>query len=69
MIDFHFPADGTISGGMFTKVKAMMTALRAGVKQVRVLNASYASQALAEAIGTLLTEVQTSKGVVYERAL
>ena len=62
-------ADGTIHGGMFTKVKAMMTALSAGVKHVRVLNASFASLALAEAIGTLLTDVSISKGVLHERAV
>ena len=62
-------ADGTISGGMYTKVKAMMTALNAGVKHVRVLNASVAGLALTtETIGTLLTEVQTSKGAIHERA-
>ncbi len=61
--------DGTISGGMFTKVKAMLTALTAGVKHVRVLHASLAGTALSEAIGTLLTEVTANKGVVYERAL
>lgn len=62
-------ADGTIHGGMFTKVKAMMTALAAGVKHVRVLNASFAGMALAEAVGTLLTEVSSSKGVLHERAV
>ena len=61
--------DGTIHGGMFTKVKAMMTALSAGVKHVRVLNASFAGLALSEAIGTLLTDVSTSKGVLHERAI
>ncbi len=50
---------GVISGGMFTKVKAMTTALSAGVKQVRVLHASFASLLLStEKIGTLITEVQ-----------
>ncbi len=61
--------DGTIHGGMFTKVKAMMTALSAGVKHVRVLNSSFAAMALAEAVGTLLTEVSTTKGVIHERAV
>lgn len=62
-------ADGTISGGMFTKVKAMMTALSAGVKHVRVLNASVAGMALStDLIGTLLTEVQTNRGAMHERA-
>ena len=66
--------DGTISGGMFTKVQAMMTALDAGVKQVRVLHASYAAQALnSEPVGTILTnvssvKVNTNTGVVNERA-
>ena len=47
---------GVISGGMFTKVKAMTTAIDAGIRQVRVLHASFASRLLAsEAIGTLLT--------------
>ncbi len=51
--------DGVISGGMYTKVKAMMTALTAGIKQVRVLHASFASLALtADHIGTLLTNIQ-----------
>lgn len=49
-------ASGVISGGMFTKVKAMTTALDAGIRQVRVLHASFASQLLAaRPIGTLLT--------------
>ena len=66
--------DGTISGGMFTKVQAMMTALESGVKQVRVLHASYAALALnSEPVGTILTnissvKVNTSTGVVNERA-
>lgn len=61
--------EGTISGGMFTKVKAMMTALSAGIKYVRVLNASLASMALtAEVIGTILTEVRVNKGVIHERS-
>lgn len=61
--------DGTISGGMFTKVRAMMTALNAGVKYVRVLNAGNAGLALSpESIGTLLSEVQTNKGAMHERA-
>ena len=72
MIDLMI-ADGTISGGMFTKVKAMMAAINAGVKQVRVLNASIAGAALDEAVGTTLSKVQmakaVAKGVVYERAL
>lgn len=68
MID-RMIVDGTISGGMFTKVKAMTTALSAGVKYVRVLNASFASMALtAEAVGTLLTEVHANKEVIHERA-
>lgn len=63
-------SDGTIHGGMFTKVKAMMTALNAGVKYVSVLNASVASHALAaEAVGTLLTENYINRDVIHERAL
>lgn len=61
--------EGIIYGGMFTKVKAMMTALNAGVKYVSVLNASVASHALSsEALGTLLTENVMNKEVTYERA-
>lgn len=61
--------DGVISGGMFTKVKAMMTALSCGIKQVRVLHASFASMALtADAIGTLLTNVPVHQGVMHGRA-
>lgn len=53
--------DGVISGGMCTKVRAMMIALVEGVKQVRVLNASNASQLLEglpndERLGTLLVD-------------
>lgn len=63
-------ADGTIYGGMFTKVKSMMTAFRAGVKHVHVLNAGFASEALtAQGTGTLLTETLPGKGMIYERAL
>lgn len=61
-------ADGTINGGMLTKVRSMMTALNAGVKYVSVLHASAASQALkANPVGTLLKEI--NKEVIYERAL
>jgi acetylglutamate kinase len=65
--------DGTISGGMYTKVKAMMTALNAGIKQVRVLHASFASLVLnAGHIGTLLTSVHSNReltrGVLHGRA-
>lgn len=63
-------ADGTIFGGMFTKVKSMMTAFRAGVKHVHVLNAGSAAQALTvQGTGTLLTEILSGKGMIYERAL
>lgn len=52
--------DGVISGGMYTKVMTMMTALTAGVGQVRVLNANVASQLLLnEQLGTALTDDQT----------
>jgi len=62
--------DGTIYGGMFTKVKAMMTALQAGVKSVSVLNAADAAKALlAEAVGTVLTESYINREVIHERAL
>lgn len=68
--------DGTISGGMFTKVQAMMTALDAGVKQVRVLHASLAASALnPETVGTILTnnpsenrQENKDTGVINERA-
>jgi acetylglutamate kinase len=53
--------DGVISGGMYTKVMTMMTALTAGVGQVRVLNANACSQLLmTDEIGTVLTDDQTS---------
>jgi acetylglutamate kinase len=52
-------AEGTIVGGMYTKVMTMMTALEAGVPQVRVLNAQVASLLLStEDVGTLLTNNQ-----------
>jgi acetylglutamate kinase len=52
--------DGVISGGMYTKVMTMMTALTAGVGQVRVLNANVASKLLAdENMGTALADDQT----------
>lgn len=66
--------EGTISGGMFTKVQAMMMALDAGVKQVRVLHASNAAQALnSELVGTILTNISSvntkiNSGVMNERA-
>lgn len=68
--------DGTISGGMFTKVQAMMMALDAGVKQVRVLHASQAALALnTEPVGTILTNIGSvnskanlNTGVMNERA-
>ena len=48
---------GVVSGGMCTKVLAMMSALRHGVAQVRVLNASASSGILSRAkVGTTLTE-------------
>jgi acetylglutamate kinase len=49
--------DGVISGGMFTKVSAMMTALAQGVEQVQVLNASAASRLSSQPkTGTTLRE-------------
>jgi acetylglutamate kinase len=63
-------SEGTIHGGMFTKVKAMMTALNAGVKSVSVLNAGEAAKALlAEPVGTVLTENYINREVIHERAL
>ncbi len=63
-------SDGTIFGGMFTKVKAMMTALEAGVKSVSVLNSGEAAKALlSEAAGTLLTDSYMNREVIHERAL
>jgi acetylglutamate kinase len=53
--------EGVISGGMCTKVRAMMTALQEGVKKVRVLNAANAANLLEaltndELRGTLLVD-------------
>lgn len=51
--------DGVITGGMSTKVRAMMLALSSGLKQVRVLHASAADELLeSKPVGTLLTEQQ-----------
>ncbi len=51
--------NGIIHGGMSTKVKAMVTAVRAGIKYVRVMHASSASQLLLDVkVGTLLTNVR-----------
>jgi acetylglutamate kinase len=48
-------AIGVISGGMFTKVSAMLQSLEMGVGQVRVLHAGQASQLLIDKrVGTLL---------------
>ncbi len=65
--------DGVVSGGMCTKVRAMMVALIEGVKQVRVLNAANASQLLDalpndERLGTLLVDpnAHQMKEAVYE---
>lgn len=65
--------DGVVSGGMCTKVRAMMVALVEGVKQVRVLNASNASQLLEalpndERLGTLLVDpnAHQMKEALYE---
>jgi len=49
--------NGVISGGMYTKVMAMMAALNSGIRQIHVVNASAASLLLTEQhIGTLLME-------------
>ena len=48
---------GVISGGMLTKVYAMMSALTHGVDQIRVMNASYASHLFSRSrFGTLLRD-------------
>ncbi len=64
--------EGVISGGMCTKVLAMMTALEAGVDQVRVLHASFASQIFAQGpkIGTILSDPynHTEKDVMHGHA-
>jgi acetylglutamate kinase len=47
--------DGTISGGMYTKVMTMLHGLKEGVQEVRVLNAKNASLLLAQPdLGTSL---------------
>ncbi|MES2854353.1 MAG: acetylglutamate kinase [Bdellovibrionota bacterium] len=59
---FEMIEDGTISGGMCTKVLAMMTALDSGVGQVRVLNASDSSRVFSRAkVGTLLAYAKDKK--------
>lgn len=59
---------GVISGGMQTKVLAMITALDAGVRHVHVLNAGNASQVLQQnIIGTLLKNPKP-KGELHDRA-
>lgn len=53
--------DGVITGGMSTKVRAMMLALSSGLQQVRVLHASAAAELLdSKPVGTLLTEHKTT---------
>ncbi|MGZ3691973.1 MAG: acetylglutamate kinase [Pseudobdellovibrio sp.] len=53
---------GVISGGMYTKVMTMMSALEAGIEQVRVLNASQASLILkSDSTGTLLVKELVKK--------
>ncbi len=55
-------AEGVISGGMCTKVLAMMTALDNGVGEVRVLNAVDSSRVLSrERVGTVLKFEKTSE--------
>ncbi len=52
---------GIIHGGMSTKVKAMITAVRMGIKYVRVMHASQASQLLMDVkIGTLLIQTKSA---------
>lgn len=60
-------SDGVISGGMSTKVRAMMLALSSGLQQIRVLHASAAGELLVnEHVGTLLTDKQPEvKGHIY----
>jgi acetylglutamate kinase len=54
--------DGVISGGMCTKVLAMMMALDSGVEQVRVLNASDSSRVFSRSrVGTLLKYDKSTK--------
>ncbi len=49
--------EGIIHGGMSTKVKAMICAVQAGIKYVRVMHASFAAELLSDiTIGTLLTK-------------
>lgn len=52
--------EGIIHGGMSTKVKAMICAVEAGIKYVRVMHASFAAELLSDiTIGTLLTKKYT----------
>jgi acetylglutamate kinase len=61
-------SDGVISGGMLTKVRAMMKAIEHGVKFVSVLNASSAVKALAQKTeGTIMSEFYSKKEVNFER--
>lgn len=54
-----FIGDGSITGGMCTKVRAMIMAIESGIEQVRVLHASRASDLLSdEKMGTLLKEAK-----------
>jgi acetylglutamate kinase len=51
--------EGVISGGMSTKVRAMVRAIQKGIKQVQVLHATTASLLLTdETIGTLIQPVR-----------
>lgn len=74
MID-HMIESGVIAGGMRTKVLTMMSALQAGVSQVRVVNATQASQLFATyRIGTALVAnlprtIVQEKEVVLEAAV
>lgn len=55
-------SDGVISGGMCTKVLAMMAALDADVRQVRVMNAANSSRIFTRIpVGTVLTSVRRAQ--------
>jgi len=68
----HMIQEGVISGGMYTKVMTMISALQAGVQKVRVLNANAASALLqsrpGQDIGTLLVKNSQKKACAEWRA-
>lgn len=68
----HMIQEGVISGGMYTKVLTMISALQAGVQKVRVLNANAASALLqsraGQDIGTLLVKSPQRKACAEWRA-